>query len=223
MRPSFAWQSRELPRVPQFLRSFAFRAITGLSLLARPASRLVAIQRVRSGPPSRSGDRHPNQCNRARRQSGRSDDPHRLRRWHGPGHSHPRNLRDARVRRGLSSCASRQSGCQESGFPRERSNGLSTNTGTRPHGSNYRRQPVVAGAGNAPYALITAADVERGRDRRAATPHQARHFLDAMRGLLRWAYRAKLIKGDPTAGCRNPGASKEPGFQGVDRRRRFDL
>ena len=36
------------------------------------------------------------------------------------------------------------------------------------------------------------------RDRR--TPIQAKHFMSAMRGLLRWAFRAKLIKSDPTAG-----------------------
>ena len=33
-----------------------------------------------------------------------------------------------------------------------------------------------------------------GRDRRANTPAQARNFLDAMRGLFRWAARAKLVK-----------------------------
>ncbi len=49
---------------------------------------------------------------------------------------------------------------------------------------------VIAAAGNQPYARITKADIERGRERRAATPHQARHFLDAMRGLFRWAYKA---------------------------------
>ncbi|MGB8235052.1 MAG: hypothetical protein WCF35_04255 [Pseudolabrys sp.] len=42
------------------------------------------------------------------------------------------------------------------------------------------------------------------RDRRAATPVQARHFLDAMRGLFRWAAKAKMVKADPTLGIDNP-------------------
>src|SRR5438552_6789849 len=45
---------------------------------------------------------------------------------------------------------------------------------------------VIAASGNAPFGRITKADIERGRERRAATPHQARHFLDTMRGLFRW-------------------------------------
>ena len=43
-----------------------------------------------------------------------------------------------------------------------------------------------------------------GRERRASTPAQARNFLDAMRGLFRWATEAKLVKQDPTVGVRNP-------------------
>ncbi|MGB7458117.1 MAG: hypothetical protein WBM51_20950, partial [Pseudolabrys sp.] len=42
------------------------------------------------------------------------------------------------------------------------------------------------------------------RDRRAATPVQALHFLDAMRGLFRWAAKAKMVKADPTLGIDNP-------------------
>jgi hypothetical protein len=43
-----------------------------------------------------------------------------------------------------------------------------------------------------------------GRDRRANTPAQARNFLDAMRGLFRWAVKARLVKIDPTVGVDNP-------------------
>jgi integrase len=52
-----------------------------------------------------------------------------------------------------------------------------------------------------------------GRDRRSATPAQARNFLDAMRGLFRWAMEAKHVKVDPTAGIKNPPRAKGDGFR----------
>jgi len=51
-----------------------------------------------------------------------------------------------------------------------------------------------------------------GKARRVATPHQARHFLDAMRGLFRWAKKAGLVKADPTAGVGNPKRKGGDGF-----------
>jgi hypothetical protein len=39
-----------------------------------------------------------------------------------------------------------------------------------------------------------------------------RHFLDAMRGLFKWAHGAKLIKNDPTAGIANPRRKAGDGF-----------
>lgn len=57
---------------------------------------------------------------------------------------------------------------------------------------------VIETAGHEPYARITTATIEAGKERRAHTPAQARNFLDAMRGLFRWAYGAKLVKIDPT-------------------------
>jgi integrase len=83
---------------------------------------------------------------------------------------------------------------------------------TRRQRDNIYKQ-VITAAGNALYARITKADIERGRDRRLATPHQARHFLDAMRGVLRWAYKASLIKSDPTAGVETPARPKSEGFK----------
>jgi integrase len=83
---------------------------------------------------------------------------------------------------------------------------------TRRQRDNIYKQ-VIAASGTAPFVRITRADVERGRDRRTATPHQARHFLDAMRSLLRWAYKAKLIKHDPTAGVETPSRPKSEGFK----------
>ncbi len=57
---------------------------------------------------------------------------------------------------------------------------------------------VVDSAGIQPAAKITSATIMAARDRR--TPIQAKHFMSAMRGLFRWAFRAKLIKSDPTGG-----------------------
>ena len=51
------------------------------------------------------------------------------------------------------------------------------------------------------------------RDKRAATPYQARHFLDAMRGVFRWALAAGFVKVDPTAGVKNPKRKKGDGFR----------
>jgi site-specific recombinase XerD len=74
-------------------------------------------------------------------------------------------------------------------------------------------QHVVASAGAEPYARITEATIKAGRDRRAATPAQARNFLDAMRGLFRWALEANHVKTDPTAQVKNPKRKKGPGFR----------
>jgi integrase len=71
---------------------------------------------------------------------------------------------------------------------------------------------VLEKAGIEPYAKICTATIEAGRDRRAHTPHQARHFLDAMRGLFRWAYKARFVKVDPTAGVKNLPRKRSDGF-----------
>jgi integrase len=71
---------------------------------------------------------------------------------------------------------------------------------------------VLESAGDKPFARIDRATMIAGRDRRAATPAQARNFLDAMRGLFRWALEAQHVKIDPTAGVRNPKRKKGPGF-----------
>jgi integrase len=73
-------------------------------------------------------------------------------------------------------------------------------------------RPVLDSAGGQPFAKITTATIQAGRDRRAATPSQARHFLDAMRGLFRWAVEAKLAKVDPTAGVSDPPRPNGDGF-----------
>jgi integrase len=72
---------------------------------------------------------------------------------------------------------------------------------------------VLETAGDKPFAKIDSAAIVAGRDRRAGTPAQARNFLDAMRGLFRWAKEAGLVKVDPTEGVRNPKRKKGPGFR----------
>jgi hypothetical protein len=69
---------------------------------------------------------------------------------------------------------------------------------------------VLATAGKQPFAKITAAAIIAGRDRRANTPVQARKFLDAMRGLFRWAMKAGLVKTDPTVAVDNVRAMVLP-------------
>jgi integrase len=72
---------------------------------------------------------------------------------------------------------------------------------------------VLNTAGRQPVAKITKASIVAGRDRRAKTPFQARHFLDTMRGLFRWAVEAELVKSDPTLGVRDPAMPKTDGFE----------
>jgi integrase len=72
---------------------------------------------------------------------------------------------------------------------------------------------VIEAAGVQPISSITAAAIVAGRDRRQKTPHQARHFLDALRGLFRWALEAQLVKIDPTMGIKNLARKKGPGFR----------
>lgn len=72
---------------------------------------------------------------------------------------------------------------------------------------------VLESAGQQPYAKISDAAILAGRERRGATPAQARNFLDAMRGLFRWALKAKLVKVDPTASVENPPRKAGAGFR----------
>lgn len=71
---------------------------------------------------------------------------------------------------------------------------------------------VLDTAGAYPFARITRKAIVDGRERRAKTPSQARNYLDAVRGLFRWATDAKLIANDPTAGVKNPARPKGDGF-----------
>jgi len=72
---------------------------------------------------------------------------------------------------------------------------------------------VIETAGERPYTKINAATIEAGKERRAHTSAQSRNFLDAMRGLFRWALAARMITSDPTATVRNPPRQKGDGFR----------
>jgi integrase len=71
---------------------------------------------------------------------------------------------------------------------------------------------VLDQAGHESATAIKRAHIVAGRDRRAETPAQARNFLDAMRGLFRWALDAGHAKADPTLGVTNPARPKNGGF-----------
>jgi integrase len=79
-----------------------------------------------------------------------------------------------------------------------------------------QRENIVRGvlklSGHELAAAIKRQHVVAGRDRRAGTPAQSRNFLDAVRGLFRWAVDAGHIKSDPTAGIKNPPRPKTGGF-----------
>jgi integrase len=71
---------------------------------------------------------------------------------------------------------------------------------------------IIKTAGGQPYDAITHSVIAAGVDRRAETPSQARNFLDAMRGLFRWAAKAGHVDVDPTVETKNPPRPKGSGF-----------
>jgi integrase len=71
---------------------------------------------------------------------------------------------------------------------------------------------VIKNAGHLPIPLMDKERIEAGLEARKHTPSQARNFLDAMKGLCRWAKKAGLIATDPTLGVENPSRPKGDGF-----------
>jgi len=71
---------------------------------------------------------------------------------------------------------------------------------------------VLAASGSEPASDITTKHVKAGVERRSATPSQARHFLDALRGLFSWAVGAEHVRLDPTEGVKPPPRPKTAGF-----------
>jgi integrase len=71
---------------------------------------------------------------------------------------------------------------------------------------------VATKAGHHPYKSISRKSIINGREARAKTPAQARNYLDAMRGLFRWAVDAELVLIDPTETVKNPKRQDGDGF-----------
>lgn len=94
---------------------------------------------------------------------------------------------------------------------RETSAWLELSPATRRNRENHFKQ-VIASAGNQPFREVTQAAIESAKERRSRTPAQARNFLDAMRGLFKWAKTAQHVPVDPTARVANPKRKKGEGF-----------
>lgn len=89
---------------------------------------------------------------------------------------------------------------------------LKYSTATRRQRETIFRQVIKTG-GNAPIGAVTRAKITEGVDKRAHTPNQARHFLNAMRGFFEWAVKAQHAQNDPTAGVEAPARKKGGGFK----------
>jgi integrase len=83
---------------------------------------------------------------------------------------------------------------------------------TRTKWNGIYRQ-VIQAAGSAPLSAITPKAIRSGLDRRAHTPGQAQHFLNAMRALFRWALKMQLVKSEPTAGIGAPARRRDAGIR----------
>lgn len=71
---------------------------------------------------------------------------------------------------------------------------------------------VIKTSGREPFTKVTKSTIVKSRDKRKDTPAQARNFLDAMRGLFRWALSADHVQVDPTEGVQNPPRKRNGGF-----------
>jgi integrase len=83
---------------------------------------------------------------------------------------------------------------------------------TRAKWNGIYRQ-VLKAAGNTPLSAITPKAIRAGLERRANTPGQAQHFLNALRALFRWATKVQLVKADPTAGIEAPARRRDAGIR----------
>ena len=89
---------------------------------------------------------------------------------------------------------------------------------TRRNRENHFKQ-VIKTAGHQPIRAITQAVIIAGRDRRAGTPAQARNFLDAMRGLFKWAQSCQTRRRQSDRGHRLSQTQKGRRIPSVDRGR----
>jgi integrase len=58
---------------------------------------------------------------------------------------------------------------------------------------------ILKTSGHLPVSSVDKKAVEEARDKRKATPSQARHFVHTLRALFKWALESKLVKSDPAA------------------------
>lgn len=72
---------------------------------------------------------------------------------------------------------------------------------TRRQRENIMRH-VLKAAGAHPLSKINAASIKAGKERRSATPSQAKHFVTTIRNMFAWAIDAKLARQDPTIGIK---------------------
>lgn len=79
---------------------------------------------------------------------------------------------------------------------------------TRKQRENIMR-PVLKAAGSHALSKINAASIQAGKDRRSATPSQAKHFVTTMRNMFAWAIDTKLARTDPTQGIKFKRSKKE--------------
>lgn len=73
---------------------------------------------------------------------------------------------------------------------------------------------VLEKAANTPLAHITKSVVQKGRERRAETPSQAKNFVSTIRAMFVWAVDSDVVDEDPTRGLRvsPPGRARRAGF-----------
>jgi integrase len=71
---------------------------------------------------------------------------------------------------------------------------------------------VLKNAGQAPLVEIRRTEIVAGREERAKTPSQANNYLDTLRALFKWAFKAELVKKDATQGIENIARPKTEGF-----------
>lgn len=77
---------------------------------------------------------------------------------------------------------------------------------------------VLDKAGSEQFRHITRQDIADGRDRRAATPFAAKHFVQAMKAMFAWAVEAGLAESNPADGVkvRRPKTAGFPIWEETD-------
>jgi integrase len=76
----------------------------------------------------------------------------------------------------------------------------------------YILAEIERALGESSLAAWGRAEVVAGRDKRAATPGMAQHFVVTLRGLFGYLLEAGLVRSDPTEGVKYAKASSDDGF-----------